>query len=75
MEEVKDFPDVMVCSSADCGGVGNFRYTWPGRDEAWVCLLCVQKLQAVAAAIGIHVQFIPLTVDDYLNKGQIHEAE
>ncbi len=60
--------DTMGCSSADCDGLGNFRYTWPGRDEAWVCLICVQGLQNIAAAIGLHVQFIPLTAGDYIQR-------
>ncbi len=68
MTQQKDFPDTMACNSNDCDGIGNFRYTWPGRDEAWVCVLCSARLQGIAAAISLHVQFIPLTADDYMNR-------
>ena len=55
----------MTCNSEDCDNIGNYRYTWPGKDEAWVCVFCAQKLTNIAAAIGIHLQLIPLTSDDY----------
>lgn len=44
-----------------CGLDATFRYTWPGRDEAVVCVVCAAKLKAVADAIGLHLQLIPLT--------------
>lgn len=43
-----------------CGEHAAFRYTWPGRDEAHVCIECAQKVSGVANAIGLYVQLIPL---------------
>ena len=50
-----------------CGGLATFTYTWPGRDEAVICVECAEKLTNVANAIGMHLQLIPITgesVDD-----------
>lgn len=44
-----------------CGSPANFRYTWPGRDEAMICLPCALRLQEVASAMGVYVQMIPVT--------------
>lgn len=44
-----------------CGELANFRYTWPGRDEDVICSTHADKLMNVAAAIGCHVQLIPIT--------------
>jgi len=47
-----------------CGELANLRYTWPGRDEAVICIDCAQKLTSVANAIGMHLQLIPITSHD-----------
>lgn len=44
-----------------CGAHAAFRYTWPGKDEAHICVDCAQRLRAVANAIGCYVQLIPLS--------------
>ena len=43
-----------------------FRYTWPGRDEAYACVEHAKQLKNVAQALGFHLQMIPLTgvIDD-----------
>lgn len=44
-----------------CGAPANFRYTWPGRDEAMICLHCAARLQQIANAMGLYVQLIPIS--------------
>jgi len=43
-----------------CDAAAVFRYTWPGRDEALICLAHAVKLRALADAMELHVQLIPL---------------
>ncbi len=47
-----------------CKNPGKYRYTWPGRDEAVICDDHAGKLKAIADAIGLHLQFIPLSEED-----------
>jgi len=35
-----------------------FRYTWPGKDESYICLEHAHQLHNVARAIGLHLQMI-----------------
>lgn len=39
-----------------CRNPGAFKYTWPGRNEAYICAEHVEKLKAVAFAIGLYLQ-------------------
>lgn len=50
-----------------CGEMATFRYTWPGRDEAHICVICAQRLRQVALAMGLHIQLIPLSAEDHLS--------
>ena len=57
-------------ATEQCGKHASLRYTWPGRDEAVICVECAEKLAGVANAIGMHLQLIPITsrdVSDPLN--------
>ena len=47
-----------------CESKGRFRYTWPGKDETVVCEGHASGIQAVANAIGCHLQMIPLSEMD-----------
>ena len=47
-----------------CDNQAAYRYTWPGEDESVVCEGHSSQLQAVASAIGIHLQIIPLSGKD-----------
>lgn len=51
---------------AKCQNPPLFRYTWPGKDEAYACLEHAQQLITVAAAIGLHLQMIQLNNDDQM---------
>lgn len=43
-----------------CPNPAAFRYTWPGRDESFICEAHTPKLRAVANAMGLHLQLIPV---------------
>ncbi len=42
--------------SEQCQNPGTFKFTWPGRDEAYICASCVKNLKAIAAAMGLYLQ-------------------
>ena len=52
----------MGCNQKNCDQPAAFRFTWPGQDEAGICIDHVATLQNIAAAMGLHLQVIPLTV-------------
>lgn len=52
----------------ECNQQAVLRYTWPGQDEAVICLEHAQQLEGVAKAIGLHLQLIPLSGDEQLGK-------
>lgn len=56
------------CQKPGCPEVAAVRFTWPGRDEASFCIACAVKAKAVADAMGFHLQFIPLSIDDHLKE-------
>ncbi len=39
-----------------CNKPARYKYTWPGKDENVICESCGLKLQAVASAVGMHLQ-------------------
>uniref|UniRef100_A0A6M3KFG2 Uncharacterized protein n=1 Tax=viral metagenome TaxID=1070528 RepID=A0A6M3KFG2_9ZZZZ len=43
-----------------CDEKAAYRYTWPGRDESFICEKHVYNLQAIARAMGFPLQVIPL---------------
>lgn len=43
-----------------CPCLASYRYTWPGRDEAFICGECVPKLRGLASTMGLHLQVVPL---------------
>ena len=47
-----------------CDNPASYRFTWPGKDESLVCEEHVHCLKAVAKAIGLHLQVIPLSEED-----------
>ena len=50
----------MKCNQKNCENEGAYRFTWPGQDEEHICEEHAPKLRAVANAIGLHVQIIPI---------------
>ena len=45
----------------DFGKLATLRYTWPGKPESVCCIDHAMQLQAVASAIGLPLQMIPLS--------------
>lgn len=43
-----------------CKRAAAYRYTWPGKDESYVCEVHSDYLRTVANAIGLHCQLIPI---------------
>ena len=62
------------CRSDGCDADAYVRYTWPGRDESFACALHAIHIAWIAAHMSLHVQLIPLTVDDYLRAGRESEG-
>ena len=58
----------MKCNQKDpdCTNPPAFRFTWPGRDEACICVVHARKMQDIINAMGLYVQMIPLTPEDYI---------
>jgi hypothetical protein len=49
-----------------CTQIPIYRYTWPGRDESYICAEHAPKLDAIAGALGMYLQLIPLTDEEQL---------
>mgnify|MGYP001618259975 CR=1 FL=1 len=47
-------------SEKECGKKAVKRFTWPGRDESFICQDHWPKLLGVAAAMGMYLQTIEL---------------
>jgi len=47
-----------------CQEKAQFRFTWPGRDESFICLEHANQLIGIANAIGLHLQLIALSGEE-----------
>tara|TARA_Y100000310_G_C20643172_1_gene795100 strand:- start:1694 stop:1864 length:171 start_codon:yes stop_codon:yes gene_type:complete len=43
-----------------CEKVAKYRYTWPGRDEDFICDDHVDWLKQIANTMGLHLQVLPI---------------
>lgn len=41
-----------------------YRFTWPGKDEDYICMPHAIKAQNIARVMGFHLQLIPLKPDE-----------
>ena len=57
----------MKCSQDSCAAPAVGRYTWPGRDEAWICADHSPKLRGLAEACGFYLQIHPVPVEAATN--------
>lgn len=48
------------CNQHGCFNSAFYRFTWPGKDEQFICTEHVSKLQAIADALGMHIQIRPI---------------
>ena len=65
-------------SDNHCDQLAFARYTWPGRDEAFVCVIHAMQILNVANAIGLYLQMIPLTLEETMAGkmcSQLHKLE
>ena len=46
-----------------CENEAAYRFTWPGRDESFVCESHAAWVRRVATAMGLHLQLIALEGD------------
>lgn len=58
-----------------CDNQARYRFTWPGKDESFICEDHVGKLRAVASAIGLHLQVILLSRDELRQKLTCNQKE
>jgi len=49
-----------------CDRLAEYRFTWPGQDEALICREHVGILRNIASAMGLHLQIIPLSEEDLM---------
>ncbi len=54
----------MSCNQKGCQNPGAYRFTWPGENEKTICEAHVGTLRGVSAAMGLHLQVIPLPQGD-----------
>jgi len=54
----------MLCTQSGCDQPAEYRYTWPGSDEAGICEQHSAKLRGVAQAMGMYIQLIPLSSEE-----------
>ena len=47
-----------------CEGKATHRFTWPGKDESFICAKHLPQLQGVAAALGMPLQCVPVHESD-----------
>ena len=55
--------EILRCNQQGCGEPALYWYTWPGRDQAGICLSHSSWLRSVADAIGMPLQLIPVPVE------------
>ena len=65
----------IACRQHGCDADAFARYTWPGRDESYACALCAMKVAGIAQTIGLHLQMIPLTIEDHFRAARARAWE
>lgn len=65
----------IICRQKDCKNYARHRFTWPGRNESFICEEHVYKLKDVAEAMGLPLQVIPLTSEDHQSKEGMKSLE
>ncbi len=53
----------MLDDNMRCPCFASYRYTWPGRAEAYICGECVGQLRRIAAAMGLPLQIVDMYPD------------
>jgi|GEM_PF-6729381 len=56
----------IICrQKSECDQDAAFRFTWPGKDESFICERHGRRMVEIAQAMGLHIQLIPLTDQDH----------
>lgn len=55
-----------------CGADAAYRYTWPGRNEAFICAAHSQGLRAVASAMGLPLQMIAVEPEQHVCEQKVN---
>ena len=55
-----------LCKQAGCQELAVYRFTWPGRDESFICAKHKPKLISIATAMGLHLQVVALRPEELL---------
>ena len=50
-----------------CNNPPFFRFTWPGKDEDYICAIHALEMERVIKSMGLHVQFIRLSLDEMVD--------
>jgi hypothetical protein len=56
----ENFIDLTKCNQEKCDKPSAYLFTWPGKDQQAICEEHAPQLMGVAAAIGLHLQLIPI---------------
>ena len=51
-------------SEKKCTNSAFYRYTWPGNNESYICTEHINKLKAIANAMGLYLQIIELSYEE-----------
>lgn len=43
-----------------CPILAHYRFTWPGKDESWICAAHAPQPLGIAHHMGLHLQLVPL---------------
>jgi len=60
---------------SQCPKPGAFKYTWPGRNESYICADHAEKLMAVASAMGLYLQIREVVEDEQWQCEQMIEDD
>ncbi len=50
------------CRQDSCTSEADYRYTWPGKDESFICQAHSEKLKGIAGAMGASVAALTTAV-------------
>jgi hypothetical protein len=56
-----------------CPNEATYRYTWPGRDESYICEQHAGWLRQLTAAMGAYQQLIPIQPNQDIKCRQVVE--
>lgn len=51
-------------SKKQCENPAVYRFTWPGKDEDYICAIHAMKMEWVANSLGLYVQLVRLELDE-----------